>query len=157
MEDIEGRILLTSLTNHVTPFIRYDIGDRGSLRKNTKCSCGCHNDILQLKSGRSNDYVLFKNGDRGTSYIFVRILDMVNYRTDQAVIQYMIEQTDYGKFTVMLRIDDEIGEEDVIEAFYESVDDANLKDAVFDFQFREEMPSSCEHGKYAYFRNRMKI
>jgi len=37
---VEGRILVTCLTNYAMPLIRYDIGDRGALAGEFKCPCG---------------------------------------------------------------------------------------------------------------------
>ncbi len=58
-----GDIVVTSLTNYAMPLIRYMIGDRGVLRRNTTCSyCGWHGDILEEVTGRSVDVFKSKDG-----------------------------------------------------------------------------------------------
>jgi phenylacetate-CoA ligase len=59
----EDRLIVTSLTNRLMPFIRYDIGDSGRLLDG-ECSCGwpfplmamgmCrHNDLIRTRAGRT--------------------------------------------------------------------------------------------------------
>lgn len=98
----EGRIIITSLRNRVMPFIRYDIGDRGRLFENRGCKCGCKNKILELSSGRNNDYVIWEDGERVNSYMFVHIFDMVNKYTDGGIVQFYVEQRDYDEFYIMI-------------------------------------------------------
>lgn len=64
LESLPGdRLLVTSLTNRLMPFIRYDIGDSGRL-KDGECPCGSpfplmamgmcrHNDMIRTPGGRS--------------------------------------------------------------------------------------------------------
>lgn len=48
----EGRIIVTSVANRVMPYIRYDTGDRGVLRDDIKCKCGCQFSIVQTDYDR---------------------------------------------------------------------------------------------------------
>jgi len=59
--DEEGDILITSLTNHTMPFIRYRIGDRGILSYES-CSCGIHMPKLKRILGRSVDHIKAPSG-----------------------------------------------------------------------------------------------
>jgi phenylacetate-CoA ligase len=57
-----GDIVVTSLTNYAMPLIRYMIGDRGILRRNSICPyCGWQGDILQKVTGRTVD--VFRSSD----------------------------------------------------------------------------------------------
>lgn len=55
--DEEGEIVLTDLTNHAFPLIRYRIGDTGILHKNM-CSCGRQLSTMNIKSGRVTDFLI---------------------------------------------------------------------------------------------------
>lgn len=52
-----GRILITDLTNHAMPIIRYEIGDKGCLSTETVCSCGRSFDKIEKIEGRNTDYI----------------------------------------------------------------------------------------------------
>jgi len=56
-----GRIITTSLRNFAMPFIRYDIGDIGSV-SDTPCRCGRGLRILQSLDGRSSQVIRY--GDK---------------------------------------------------------------------------------------------
>lgn len=56
----EGEILLTSLWRRSMPFIRYKIGDSGSLGTTCKCGRGTH--ILKSLKGKDNDFFILKSG-----------------------------------------------------------------------------------------------
>lgn len=51
VEVVEGRIVVTTFENEVMPFIRYEIGDEGSIL-DEKCKCGRSSKLLTFK-GRS--------------------------------------------------------------------------------------------------------
>ncbi len=56
-----GRILLTDLTNHAFPFIRYEVGDMGSLAEPAECACGVRMPKLATVEGRIADMVVLKD------------------------------------------------------------------------------------------------
>ncbi len=64
-----GKIIITDLLNYGFPFIRYEIGDNGSLLTNEKCSCGRTLKRLKNVSGRSSDNILI-NGKAITTVFF---------------------------------------------------------------------------------------
>lgn len=53
-----GRILITDLSNRVFPFIRYEIGDVGSLAADNDCSCGIQLPKLAKVEGRIADVIV---------------------------------------------------------------------------------------------------
>lgn len=52
----KGRILITDLFNHVMPFVRYEIGDSGSLSLEN-CDCGIEGLKINSLIGRSLDFI----------------------------------------------------------------------------------------------------
>ena len=85
-EGSEGDIVITTLHNHAMPFIRYRIGDRGILDRNTRCNCGNISSVLRLKSGRISDYAVLKDGSKINSYVFVRAIDMARLKENTNVL-----------------------------------------------------------------------
>jgi phenylacetate-CoA ligase len=53
-----GRILVTDLSNLVFPFLRYEIGDVGSMSGENSCPCGITLPKLQKISGRIADVIV---------------------------------------------------------------------------------------------------
>ena len=57
----EDRLIITSLTNKIMPFIRYDIGDSGKL-KDGDCACGSPFPMMEMGLCRSNDLIKTSGG-----------------------------------------------------------------------------------------------
>jgi phenylacetate-CoA ligase len=56
-----GELLVTDLDNSATPFVRYAIGDCGSVSW-VSCRCGREHQTISGLQGRSNDYVVAPSG-----------------------------------------------------------------------------------------------
>jgi len=72
MED-EDRFLVTSLTNRLMPFIRYDIGDSGRLLDG-ECACGSPFPLMEMGLCRQNDLIRTRAGKRFHPAYFNRLL-----------------------------------------------------------------------------------
>ena len=71
--DGQNRLLGTSLTNRLMPFIRYDIGDTGRLLEG-QCDCGVPFPLMQMDMCRQNDLIRTRNGQRIHPAYFNRLL-----------------------------------------------------------------------------------
>jgi phenylacetate-CoA ligase len=71
--DGEDRLLVTSLTNRLMPFIRYDIGDTGRLLDGT-CPCGSPFPLMEMGVCRRNDLIHTCDGRRIHPAYFNRLL-----------------------------------------------------------------------------------
>jgi phenylacetate-CoA ligase len=60
---VRGPLLVTGLSNDATPFLRYRIGDVGTLAR-TPCPCGLESDSFLDVDGRIEDYVVMPDGRR---------------------------------------------------------------------------------------------
>ena len=91
-----GRIVVTNLHNYGMPFIRYDIGDSGSLAKGT-CTCGRALPRLVDIVGRNNSYLVAPAGQRVSpgGLHFERLADL-------PVLQYQMVQENID--AVVLRL-----------------------------------------------------
>lgn len=70
----EERLIVTSLTNRVMPFIRYDIGDSGRLKEGD-CACGSPFPMMEMGLCRSNDIIRTPGGKRIYPSYFIHLLD----------------------------------------------------------------------------------
>ncbi len=72
--ETEGFILVTNLFNCTMPFVRYRLGDRGSLLgEDDVCSCGYVGPSLVLLAGREEDFCLLPTGRK----LSPRVLDTI--------------------------------------------------------------------------------
>lgn len=149
----EGNIYVTTCHNQVMPFIRYGTGDRGVL-ETTQCSCGCRGKVLRLLTGRKNEWVLTRDREKVTPYVFMRAAEAVNYLTDFSILQYEIIQRDYDDFLVRIVLDEPV--EGIPEMFVENIGHASLQDARYEFWFENELFPD-ETGKRSFFKNQIGI
>lgn len=70
----EGEIVITNLSNYAMPFIRYKLGDSGSLGCE-ECSCGRTLPLMHVLSGRSNDFIVLPDGRRFPPWFFWNMID----------------------------------------------------------------------------------
>lgn len=57
-----GRVLVTGLHSHATPFVRYELGDLAALRPT--CECGFQGPAIMLLLGRSRSLLKLPGGER---------------------------------------------------------------------------------------------
>jgi len=88
-----GEIFITDLFNKAMPFIRYKIGDIGSIESN-KCTCILSNNrILTKLLGRENDIIYLPNGDISPGLSFYYVIREILEKLDKVIIQMQIRQT----------------------------------------------------------------
>jgi phenylacetate-CoA ligase len=91
----EGRIVITSLFNKATPFIRYDIGDIGILdEKSTH-----QKPILKKLIGRTNDVALLPSGKKSPGLTFYYVTKSI-IEDDGNVKEFIIKQTQLDTFEI---------------------------------------------------------
>jgi phenylacetate-coenzyme A ligase PaaK-like adenylate-forming protein len=66
---VEGRIVITDLRNAATPFIRYEIGDIGTMGPGEPCPCGKPFPLLASVDGRLHDLVYTPHGSVSGLYL----------------------------------------------------------------------------------------
>lgn len=152
VEDTEGELVITSLTNKRNPFIRYRIGDKGKIMRGQNCPCKNHNPIIDLTVGRSHDYAECEDGTKVNTYIFLRAVDTINCLLDDVVKQFQVIQRGINDFLVRMYIDDKSMIEKIKEIFDESILDAALKNAKFEYRFENEYIKDEGRDKLMYFR-----
>lgn len=91
----EGRIVITSLYNKAHPFIRYDLGDIGSLSKQSTLKTP----ILESLIGRADDIVVLPSGKKAAGLTFYYITKTV-IEDSGNVKEFIIEQLKLDKFKI---------------------------------------------------------
>lgn len=146
-----GNIYVTTCHNHAMPFIRYGIGDIGSLEENT-CSCGHRGRILKLKSGRRDDWVWMEDGQKINPYVFIRAVEAVNAIYERSIFQFQVVQTAYRNFLIHLAVDDDEELEAIRHCFLDNIGDSDLRDAQYEFYFYEKLFPEI-NGKRKFFKS----
>lgn len=89
-----GRIIVTSLYNKAHPFIRYDLGDIGSLRKKDSKTT-----ILEKLEGRKEDYIQLPSGKTAPGLTFYYITKSI-MKDNSSVKEIKVEQTKVDRFEI---------------------------------------------------------
>ena len=144
-----GDIYITSLTNYAMPFIRYNIGDQGRLIQQGEDL------ILELKRGRSSEFIIDENNERLPFYILLRPIEHINEKIGNIINQFQVIQNDINDFTVRLSIKPNyIGWKKTIEKLYvENIKQPSLENANWNFEFHNQFYPENNTGKLSYFKN----
>ena len=93
IEDVNGEMIVTDLWNRAMPFIRYRNGDSVKFL-NKKCSCGRELPLIKAK-GRSNDFLITKNGVVGATYLMYHGIGYVGAGEDDSKFRIGIRAIQY--------------------------------------------------------------
>ena len=104
----EGRVIITSLYNKAHPFIRYDIGDIGSLSKESTSK----NPILKKLTGRTNDIAILPSGKKAAGLTFYYITKSI-IEDDGNVKEFIIEQLTKETFKISYKSASELSEDKI--------------------------------------------
>ncbi|MBC3758479.1 phenylacetate--CoA ligase family protein [Hyunsoonleella sp. SJ7] len=91
----EGRVVITSLYNLAHPFIRYDIGDIGSIAP----SSSIQKPILQSLMGRTSDVVKLPSGKTAAGLTFYYVTKTI-IEDDADVKEFVIDQLTLDTFKI---------------------------------------------------------
>lgn len=92
----EGRIVITSLYNRAHPFIRYDIGDTGSLSEQSTPK----KPLLKELMGRTNDVAVLPSGKVVPGLTFYYVTKSV-IENDSQIKEFIVQQTAPGSFKII--------------------------------------------------------
>ncbi len=91
----EGRIVVTSLYNKAHPMIRYEIGDTGTLSKNSSFK----KPILKKLTGRTNDVAILSNGKVVPGLTFYYVTKSI-IEDAGSIKEFIIIQTHKDRFKI---------------------------------------------------------
>jgi phenylacetate-CoA ligase len=90
-----GRVVITSLFNKAHPFIRYDIGDIGTLDEKSTLQ----KPILKELIGRTNDVAVLPSGKKAAGLTFYYVTKSI-IEDDGNVKEFIIKQTALNQFEI---------------------------------------------------------
>ena len=102
----EGRVVITSLYNKAHPFIRYDIGDIGTLSKQSTTK----KPVFKTLIGRTNDIAILPSGKRAAGLTFYYITKSI-IEDDGNVKEFVIEQVKKDTFKIIYVSSKKLSEE----------------------------------------------
>jgi phenylacetate-CoA ligase len=141
LED-EDRLIVTSLSNRLMPFIRYDLGDSGRLLEG-ECACGSPFPLLEMGLCRHNDLIRARGGKTFHPAYFNRLLD-----GQTQIRQYQWRQRALDRIELNL-VAAEALSHDVLAAISASLRrdiDANL---LLEVRYLEDIPRTAS-GKHRF-------
>jgi len=89
-----GDILLTSLHSKLMPFIRYRIGDKGSIKPGSTCECGNANDIIEIAKGRTVEYLYFEGTKPVHMMVIHKVIEDINEKVSDSIEKFQLHQID---------------------------------------------------------------
>jgi len=108
--DSSGNIILTDLDNKAMPFIRYNIGDIGSIRDKNKLN-GKYK-ILDNLLGRENDMILLPSGKKSPGLTFYYISRSI-LESSGSLKEFIIRQTSKNTFIFDIVSDNDLSNKEI--------------------------------------------
>lgn len=141
-----GRIVITSLFNKAHPFIRYDIGDIGTLDEKSTLK----KPILKKLIGRTNDIALLPSGKKSPGLTFYYVTKSI-IEDDGNVKEFIIKQTKIDSFEIEYVSENELNSKQIqkIETAIALYLEPNLK---FSF-IRKKTLERSNRGKLKQFKS----
>lgn len=144
----KGRIVITSLYNKAHPFIRYDIGDIGSLSKKSTLKTP----ILESLIGRADDIIVLPSGKRAAGLTFYYITKTI-IEDSGHVKEFVIEQLKLNTFKISYTSNQEISE-DKLQQIREAIA-IYLEDGLTIIFKKEEQLTRVNRGKLKQFKSHL--
>lgn len=101
----EGNIIVTCLFNKANPFIRYKVGDLGTIKK-----ISSHKQILQSLKGRTSDFAILPSGKKAAGMTFYVITKDI-MEEEGNIKEFKILQTEINKFIIEYSCEQELTSE----------------------------------------------
>lgn len=108
----DGEIVFTNLFNCAMPLIRYNVKDVG-VPSDERCSCGRGLPLMEVVSGRADDYIVLPSGRMVSS---LSIWDSEAFPRLEGILKYRVIQEELDEFRILLELDKGYGQ-DVINQF----------------------------------------
>ena len=142
----EGRVVITSLYNKAHPFIRYDLGDIGSLSKTSTIK----KPILEKLIGRTNDIVLLPSGKKAAGLTFYYVTKTI-IEDHNNVKEFIIEQLKLDSFKISY-VSDELLSASKINLIEEAISKYLEPNLTIHFERLEKLERS-NRGKLRQFKS----
>jgi len=138
----EDRLLVTSLTNRLMPFIRYDLGDSGRLLAG-ECACGSPFPLMEMGLCRQNDLIRTRAGKSIHPGFFNHLLD-----GQKQIRQFQWVQRDFDRITLNLVASEKLSAE-TVSALTENIRRVLETDVALEVNTLDEIPRTVS-GKHRF-------
>jgi len=143
-EIVDGRIVVTSLTNYSMPLLRYEIGDTADPWPGPQnIEFGCRRKIFKAITGRVHSHFKTMNGELVHGLFFTHQFYFLNW-----VTQFQVVQESFNHIICHLVLADEPVKPDM-ERIRERIRGAMGQGCNVEFQFTDHITSSSS-GKHLY-------
>jgi phenylacetate-CoA ligase len=144
----EGEVAITGLNNFDVPFIRYRIGDVGSI-SSCKCGCGLDAPILNLAGGRVTESIKLPNGTEVSSVVIHHIFRKLGKVLVSGVEQYFVEQNDTNILIFNLVVNSNFNEsqEQLIRSFAKTAISDEV-DIIFRYKNTIDLSQTGKHKSF---------
>lgn len=150
IEEDTKNVLVTSLNNVNTPFLRYKIGDVAEWGED--CSCEFNGPVIKLSGFRANDFFLVDGKKKVEMWYFSEVIRMLQTQVNIKVNQFKIIQYSDG-IQFILAINNDISElKQEIGAFLKnSVKEIFEREERVDIIYVDEILPDPVTGKFKFF------
>lgn len=146
-----GEICVTSLHNHVMPFVRYATGDRGKIivcKENEKVSR-----YLYLSKARENDWVSMPDGRKLPPDELLHPIELFNAMYENAILQIQVKQTEWNCLEVHLALDADFSLEEIINFYRQHLSNYWRQQFMLKFILEPQIVLNEKTGKLRWFVN----
>lgn len=147
IDEGEGRVLATSLTNEAMPFIRYDTGDIARIDR-IRCGCGNFSDLLSEVVGRTTDMLHTPDGRAIHGWFFLYIF----WKLGKGIKQYQVVQETLTRIVINIVPDDDFDEAVIDEI--RKISHEKCESWEIEFRMRDCIPAS-PNGKTRFISSRV--
>jgi phenylacetate-CoA ligase len=138
----EDRLIVTSLTNRLMPFIRYNLGDTGRLLDG-ECACGSPFPLMEMGMCRRNDWIRTRAGRSIHPGVFIHLLD-----GQTQIRQYQWVQTGLDRIVLNLVVSERLSTEMQAELI-DKIRQAMGADVMLEVNYLDEIPRTVS-GKQRF-------
>ena len=146
-----GDIVVTSLKNRAMPVIRYKLGDKIKIHKNIKCRCGRCGRVIELKEGRSDDWIYLSDGSKIHVYILIQGFHLIQSETGECIKQFQIRQRKVDCLEIDIVVNSKGEEEIISKMLVEWITNKIVCEIKVKVIFYEYLLPDDKTGKFANF------
>lgn len=148
LENINGEVVVTSLTNLSMPLIRYKIGDTAEFNETSKCECGRSTKVLKSITGRTISHFKTSAGEIVHGQYFIHQFYFLDW-----VKQFKVVQTEINHILCLIVKREKENQQDLKNI------ESNIKlvmGDLCDVQFKYvDTIEPTESGKYLYTESKI--
>lgn len=141
-----GELVLTGLNNWAMPFIRYRVGDIGSVDTQQKCTCGRGLPLMSGIKGRITDMIIAGDGRMVHGEFFTHL-----FYNLPSIRQFQVLQEKVGEVRIRLVKEPQFDTNEVLNYLSRTLAGVSL---IPEYEFVEEIPAT-DSGKFKFVHSKV--